>query len=93
MIQNLWEAPVRRGQQTFKRRLRLRMFVDAYIVSMGNARRAALLAGCRGKPESLRVSGHRLLRQARAEGLFAKRMAGEDIDADLWASLNGSSKR
>ena len=73
-----------RGQETFKRKWRLRSFVEAYIGSGANATKAAAAVGCKGKPASLRVSGHRLKTIARNQGLFTRFLSGEDIWADLW---------
>jgi len=44
------------------------------------------MAGCTGKPASLRVSGCRLLKLTRREGLIARVLAGEDVWSDLLAS-------
>jgi len=74
---------MRLGQQTLKRKLKLRMFVCGYIICRANARKAAEYAGSRGTPASLRVTGCRLQRLARAEGLFERILAGEDIFADI----------
>jgi hypothetical protein len=76
---------MRRGQQTFSHRLRLRRFAYAYIESLGNASAAARRIGCQGKPESIRVTACRLLKQARAERLIDRILDRERVFDDLFA--------